>query len=89
MWENLCSLENKEKFDRCVELIRHVNLAVRQDIQDEIIREGMIPRIKDRQSKELKEATENLNKFRSFDNSNVEQIKKRPPELWNNPKVKA
>lgn len=47
----------------------------------------MIPRIKDRQSKELKEATENLNKLRSKDNANEVSIKKRPPELWNYPKV--
>jgi len=35
-------------FEECVELVRHINPAVKQDIQDEIIREGMIPKIKDR-----------------------------------------
>lgn len=46
----------------------------------------MIPR-KDRQSKELKEASENLNKLRSKDNANVDSKMRRPPELWNYPKV--
>ena len=47
----------------------------------------MIPRIKDRHSKELKEATENLNKMRAVDNANVQAKNTRPPELWNYPKV--
>ena len=67
-------------------MLRHINLAVRQDIQDELIREGMIPR-KDRGSKELKEATENLNKLRQRDNANIDSKMRRPPELWNYPKV--
>jgi hypothetical protein len=46
----------------------------------------MIPR-KDRQSKELKEASEALNKLRSKDNANVDSKMRRPPELWNYPKV--
>ena len=48
----------------------------------------MIPRIKDRQSKELKEASENLNKLRSKDNANLDSKLRRPPELWNYPKVR-
>lgn len=47
----------------------------------------MIPRIKDRQSKELKEASDNLNKLRSKDNANLDSKMRRPPELWNYPKV--
>jgi hypothetical protein len=47
----------------------------------------MIPRIKERGHKDLKEAAENLNKLRSKDNANVESKLKRPPELWNYPKV--
>lgn len=46
----------------------------------------MIPR-KDRQNKELKEASEALNKLRSKDNANLDSKMRRPPELWNYPKV--
>ena len=46
----------------------------------------MIPR-KERNSKELKEASEALNKLRSQDNDKKEQKMCRPPELWNYPKV--
>jgi len=60
---------------------------VQQDIQDEIIRDGMIPRTKERQSKELKAASEALNKMKSKDNDKLETIMRRPPELWNYPKV--
>ena len=41
----------------------------------------MIPRIKDRQSKELKEATRNLNKIRAVDNANVQMKNTRPPDF--------
>ena len=95
MWEFYCDSTSKtliegniiiKMYTDCVEMIRHINMAVRQDIQDEIIREGMIPR-KDRGSKELKEATENLNKLRQKDNANLDSKMRRPPELWNYPKV--
>lgn len=88
VWEIYCTPENKQVFEDCVEMIRHINKAVQQDIQDEIIREGMIPKIKDRQSKELKEASENLNKLRTQDNAIANAKQDRPPDLWNYPKVK-
>jgi hypothetical protein len=39
-------------------MLRHINKAVHQDIEDYIIREGMLPNKRDRQNEQLKEAAE-------------------------------
>lgn len=49
----------KAKFEECVELIRHLNPAVQQDIEDKIIQEGQEPRFKNRNDSEnVKKAKE-------------------------------
>ena len=50
IWENYCEEEFKNKYiEEGVEMLKHINPAVHQDIQDSIIRDGMLPR-KERQN---------------------------------------
>lgn len=59
-------------------MLRHVNKAVHQDIEDSYIRQGMLPR-RDRQNQELKEAAEQLKNMKTSDNAHKIQNIKRPP----------
>jgi hypothetical protein len=59
---------------------------VHQDIEDAIIRDGMLPR-KERQNEELKSAAETLKHMKTMDNSLKSENMRRPPELWNFPRV--
>ena len=49
-------------------MMKHINSAVHQDIQDSIIRDGMLPR-KERQNEELKSAADTLKHMKTYDNS--------------------
>lgn len=53
LWTNYCDDEHKKLFETSAEMLRHINKAVHQDIEDSIIREGMLPR-KLRQNEMLK-----------------------------------
>ena len=87
IWENYCDDEYKNKhFEEGVEMLRHINPAVHQDIQDSIIRDGMLPR-KERQNEELKSAADTLKHMKTYDNSMKAENMQRPPELWNYQKV--
>lgn len=45
IWENYCDDQFKNKFiEPAVEKLQHINKAVQQDIEDAIIRQGMLPR---------------------------------------------
>ena len=52
-----------EIFETCAELLRHVNPAVQQDIEDMLIREGITPKFAKRHCEEAKLATAYLNKL--------------------------
>ena len=55
IWENYCNAEFRDKvIEEAVEMLKDINKAVQQDIEDAIIKEGMLPRRKDRQDPELK-----------------------------------
>ncbi len=55
-WENYCDPTFKEStIEQAVEEMKNINPAVHQDIEDAIIRDGMLPR-RDRQNEELKNA---------------------------------
>jgi hypothetical protein len=50
VWENYCDDAFRDKvIESAVEELKHINKAVHQDIEDSIIREGMLPR-KERQN---------------------------------------
>ena len=66
--------------------MRDINPAVHLDIEDSIIRDGMLPR-RDRQNEELKGAAETLKQMKTIHNSLKSQNMRRPPELWNFPAV--
>lgn len=66
--------------------MKNINPAVHQDIEDAIIRDGMLPR-RDRQNEELKSAAETLKHMKTIHNSLKTENMRRPPELWNFPKV--
>ena len=69
IWENYCDDEFRNKvIDEAVESLKHINKAVHQDIEDAIIRDGMLPR-KERQNEELKSAAETLKNLKTIDNS--------------------
>jgi|JI6StandDraft_1071083.scaffolds.fasta_scaffold05651_7 hypothetical protein len=87
IWNNYCDEEHRKLFEVCVELLRHINKAVHQDIEDSIIREGMLPNKRDRQNEQLKEAAEELKNMKTSDNAQKVVNMKRPPELWNFPKI--
>lgn len=87
IWENYCDDGFRDKvIEAAVEELKHINKAVHQDIEDSIIREGMLPR-KERQNEELKSAAETLKHMKTIDNSLKGENMRRPPELWNFPKV--
>ena len=67
-------------------MLKHINKAVHQDIEDSYIREGMLPR-KERQNEELKSAAETLKQMKTYDNALKSENMRRPPELWNFPNV--
>lgn len=67
-------------------MLKNINKAVHQDIEDTYIRQGMLPR-KERQNEELKSAAEHLKNLKTLDNSLKGENMRRPPELWNFPKV--
>ena len=67
-------------------MLKHINKAVHQDIEDAIIRDGMLPR-KERQNEELKSAAETLKHMKTMDNSLKSENMRRPPELWNFPRI--
>jgi hypothetical protein len=69
-----------------VEMMRHINKAVQQDIEDTIVREAMLPR-KDRHDEERISAAENLKNMKTYHNADKAENMRRPPELWNFPKV--
>jgi hypothetical protein len=48
--------------------MKNINPAVHQDIEDAIIRDGMLPR-RDRQNEELKSAAETLKHMKTIHNS--------------------
>lgn len=64
--------------EQAVEMLKHINKAVHQDIEDAIIRDGMLPR-KERQNEELKSAAETLKNLKTIDNSLKSQNMRRPP----------
>ena len=49
-------------------MLKHINKAVHQDIQDSYIRQGMLPR-KQRQNQELKSAAQTLKQMKTYDNA--------------------
>lgn len=67
-------------------MLNDINKAVQQDIEDAIIREGMLPR-KDRHDTERIEAAETLKNLKTYHNADKPENMRRPPELWNFPKV--
>ncbi|CAD8047451.1 unnamed protein product [Paramecium sonneborni] len=86
LWDFYCTQENKQVFEDCVERVRHINKAVQQDIEDEIIKEGMIPKIRNRQLQQ-NDPSLLFNELRKKDYDNQYVLMRRPPELWNYPKV--
>lgn len=69
IWENYCDDDFRNKvIEAAVEELKHINKAVHQDIEDSIIRDGMLPR-KERQNEELKSAAETLKHMKTMDNS--------------------
>lgn len=69
-----------------MEKLLNINKAVQQDIADAIIREGMLPR-KDRHDEERISAADTLKNMKTMDNALKSENMRRPPELWNFPKV--
>ncbi|CAD8139947.1 unnamed protein product [Paramecium octaurelia] len=86
LWDFYCTQENRQIFEDCVERVRHINKAVQQDIEDEIIKEGMIPKIRNRQMQQ-NDPSLLFNELRKKDYDNQYVLMRRPPELWNYPKV--
>lgn len=71
-------------------MVRDINEAVRQDIQDYIITEGLLPRFDDIKEREknkeaLREARKFLEKLREEDTKKEDINNRRPPALWNHP----
>lgn len=66
--------------------MKDINKAVQQDIEDMIIREGMLPR-KDRHDEERISAADTLKNMKTYHNADKAENLRRPPELWNYPKV--
>lgn len=71
-------------------MVRDINPAVRQDIQDYIITEGLLPRFDDIKEREknkevLREARKFLERLREDDTKKEDINNKRPPALWNHP----
>ncbi|CAD8174923.1 unnamed protein product [Paramecium pentaurelia] len=86
IWEYYAQDQMKANFEECVELIRHINQAVQQDIEDVIIKEGMVPKNRPRQVQQ-NDPSQMFNKLQEKDNANIYVIQRRPPELWNYPKI--
>jgi hypothetical protein len=59
---------------------------VQQDIEDMIIKEGMLPKL-GRQDPDMKEAASVMDEMKKTGNADVKVKIVRPPELWNFPKV--
>lgn len=69
LWDNYCDESFKNSvIEEAVEKLSHVNKAVQQDIEDSIIREGMLPR-KDRHDQERIDAREDLKNMKTLDNA--------------------
>lgn len=66
--DNMCT-----KLEQAVEEIRHINIAVQQDIEDNYITEGLVPQfdsLKDRNENQevMKEARKFIQKLKEEDN---------------------
>lgn len=79
IWDNYCdSLFRDKVVEEAVEKLRHVNKAVQQDIEDTIVREGMLPR-KDRHDEERITAAETLKNMKTYHNADKGENLRRPP----------
>lgn len=87
VWENYCDNEFRDNvIEEAVEMLKHINKAVQQDIEDTIVRQAMLPR-KDRHDEERISAADNLKNMKTYHNADKGENMRRPPELWNFPRV--
>lgn len=92
MWDNYLEESSKALMIEAVDSLRHVNIAVQQDIQDVLITEGLnIPASllehREKFREEVKKAREKLDNLNREHNKRDEVNNIRPPILWNHPNI--